>query len=97
VEPYLTQTLTPADVQRMGDDDRAALVDWLERLGDQDVICTGYVGQALVIPTYAGPVTASSGTRGCDGKAFVLNRASAWLAWLVAGAEPQSCSQGMRS
>ena len=60
MERNLSQSLTHADVQRMGDDDLGALVDWLERLGEQRVICTGYVGQALVIPTYAGPVTASA-------------------------------------
>lgn len=83
MERNLSQSLTHADVQRMGDADLAALVDWLERLGDQRVICTGYVGQALVIPTYAGPVTASSGTSGCDGKEFAVKTASAWLQELV--------------
>lgn len=83
MERNLSQSLTHADVQRMGDADLAAMVDWLERLGDQRVICTGYVGQALVIPTYAGPVTASSGTSGCDGKEFEVKTASAWLQELV--------------
>ena len=33
MERNLSQSLTHADVQRMGDADLAALVDWLERLG----------------------------------------------------------------
>jgi hypothetical protein len=88
MERGLAVSLTADHVQRMEEGDVDTLREWLGKCGDQPVIVTVYRGTQLVIPTYCGPITPSTGSVGGDGRAFKAQSAREWLAvvdWALGG------------
>jgi hypothetical protein len=80
MERGLAVSLTADHVQRMEEGDLDTLREWLGAYGRQHVIVTVYEGARLVIPTYCGPITPSTGSVGGDGMAFKVQPAREWLA-----------------